>query len=131
MNRWVSFRTVKNAVTMKQVLTRYAVCLKAAGPSVLRGRCPLPMHESESAGSFSVDTRRNIWACHSQSCIAARDGCIGGNVLDFVACMEGRSIREAAASSISFRGGNFEQSAHASFTASTRRVWEQAAGFPP
>lgn len=96
MNRWVSFRTVKSAVTMKQVLTRYAVCLKAAGPSVLRGRCPLPMHESESASSFSVDTRRNIWACHSQSCIAARDGCIGGNVLDFVACMEGRSIREAA-----------------------------------
>jgi DNA primase len=96
MNHWVNFHLVKNAVTMTDVLARYAVCLETAGLGVLRGRCPLPTHESASAGSFSVDTRRNIWACHSQSCVAARGGCIGGNVLDFVACMEGCTIRQAA-----------------------------------
>jgi hypothetical protein len=46
--------------------------------------------------SFSIDTVRNIWACHSQSCIAKRGGSIGGNILDFVAVMERSTIRDAA-----------------------------------
>jgi CHC2-type zinc finger protein len=96
MKQWVNFRAVKNSVTMEQALARYSILLKAAGADIIRGRCPLPMHESKAAFSFSVDTRRNIWACHSESCVRSRGGRIGGNVLDFVASMEGCSIREAA-----------------------------------
>jgi DNA primase len=39
---------------------------------------------------------KNAWACHSASCVTARGGRLGGNVLDFVAAMEGCPIREAA-----------------------------------
>jgi DNA primase len=95
MKQWINFREVKDSATMEHAMSRYAVQLKDAGPGIIRGRCPLPMHESDSATSFSVDIRRNIWACHSASCVAARAGRIGGNVLDFVALMEGCSIREA------------------------------------
>jgi len=39
----------------------------------LRGRCPLPQHSSrESSESFIVNTGKNVWICHSQSCVAAR-----------------------------------------------------------
>jgi DNA primase len=96
MKRWVSFSAIKNTVTMEQALARYGILLKAAGLDTLRGQCPLPTHESDSVHSFSVDTRRNIWACHSESCIRNRGGGIGGNVLDFVASMEHCSIRTAA-----------------------------------
>jgi DNA primase len=95
MKRWVNFGAIKNAVTMEQALARCGILLKAAGLDTLRGQCPLPMHESDSSHSFSVDTRRNIWACHSESCIRNRGGGIGGNVLDFVALMERCSIRAA------------------------------------
>jgi DNA primase len=55
------------------------------------------MHSSnESSQSFAVETSKNAWACQSDSCAGARSGRIGGNVLDFVAAMEGCSIREAA-----------------------------------
>jgi DNA primase len=43
-----------------------------------------------------VHTQKNVWICHSQSCVAARGGQAGGNVLDFVAAMEQCSIVEAA-----------------------------------
>jgi len=63
----------------------------------LRGPCPLPTHGSErSRQSFSVDTAKNVWACHSASCCEARQGRMGGNVLDLVAWLERCSIRDAA-----------------------------------
>jgi DNA primase len=96
MKRSVSFVAIKNAVTMEHALARYGILLKPAGFDTIRGQCPLPMHESDSVYSFSVDTRRNIWACHSESCIRNRGGGVGGNVLDFIALMERCSIREAA-----------------------------------
>ena len=96
MKRSVSFSAIKSAVTMEQALARYGILLKAAGLDTLRGQCPIPTHESDSVHSFSVDTRRSIWACHSESCIRNRGGRIGGNVLDFVTLMERCSIREAA-----------------------------------
>ena len=77
MRRWVSFSAIKNAVTMEQALARYGILLKPAGFDTLRGPCPLPMHESDSVHSFSVDTRRNIWACHSESCIRNREAVSG------------------------------------------------------
>ncbi len=94
---WVDYRAVKAAVSMETVLANYGIRLHPFDHEHLRGRCPLPAHTSKSSGqSFIVNVRKNAWACHSDSCVAARDGRIGGNVLDFVSAMENCSLREAA-----------------------------------
>jgi hypothetical protein len=58
------------------------------------------MHDSKTSGnSFMANLVKGVggvWACQSQSCIAARDGKKGGDTLEFVATMEGCSLREAA-----------------------------------
>jgi 5S rRNA maturation endonuclease (ribonuclease M5) len=91
----VNFQAVKQ-VPITRVLAYYGVQLHATGGE-LRGRCPLPEHTSrESRNSFSVNAARNVWCCQSQSCIHARDGELGGTVLDLVARLERCSIREAA-----------------------------------
>jgi 5S rRNA maturation endonuclease (ribonuclease M5) len=90
------FRYIREHVSIDQVLSRYGIQLRPAGAGNLRGRCPLPTHTSRvSTASFSVNLHRNVWSCQSASCIAARGGQIGGNVLDLVAALERCSIREA------------------------------------
>ena len=97
MSRWVDFQQLRQGLSIEQVLTGYRVPLKRVGIHQLRGSCPLPTHGSErSQQSFSVDTAKNVWACHSASCCEARRGRVGGNVLDLVACLEGCSLRQAA-----------------------------------
>ncbi len=94
---WVDFKVVKQVVSMEMALAAYGVRLHRVDAGYLRGRCPLPTHQSnKSSLSFGVSTDKNAWACHSDSCVAARSGRIGGNVLDFVAAMESCSIRDAA-----------------------------------
>ena len=89
MSRWVDFRVLKQSTGIEQVLASYHVELQRAGRHQLRGRCPLPTHGSERSGrSFSVDTAKNVWACHSASCCQLRQGRVGGNVLDLVAMLE-------------------------------------------
>lgn len=97
MSGWVDFRELRQSLSIERVLTGYRVPLKRVGGHQLRGPCPLPTHGSErSRKSFSVDTAKNVWACHSASCCEAREGRVGGNVLDLVACLEGCSLRQAA-----------------------------------
>ena len=92
---WIDFRQVKE-ISIERVVAHYGVSLRHVG-SELRGKCPLPVHAShKSRDSFSVNPARNVWSCQSASCMAARDGRAGGNVLDFVAIMEHCSLREAA-----------------------------------
>jgi DNA primase len=94
---WVDFKAVKESTSIQQVLDRYGVHLRQVGRRELRGRCPLPTHTSQtSTDSFSVNVDLNAWCCQSASCMSARDGRAGGNVLDFVAIMERCSLREAA-----------------------------------
>ncbi len=94
---WVNYRAVKEAVSMEMALANYGIQLHRLDDTYLRGRCPLPTHTSKgSRESFIVNTRKNAWACHSASCVTARGGRLGGNVLDFVAAMEGCALREAA-----------------------------------
>jgi hypothetical protein len=82
---------------METVLANYGVRLHRLDSEYLRGRCPLPTHTSRnSRDSFIVNIRKNAWACHSASCVTARGGQLGGNVLDFIAAMERCAIREAA-----------------------------------
>ena len=96
-SQWVDFAAIKRSVDIKQVLDHYRVRLKRVRQDYLRGLCPLPTHGSaQSRESFGVDTGRNVWACHSASCCQARQGNVGGNILDLVACMEACSVREAA-----------------------------------
>src|SRR5882724_2681655 len=96
--KWVDFKAIKSAVSMEMVLAHYNVRVRKVNQSYLRGRCPLPTHASkESADSFGVHIGKNAWACQSQSCVEARSGRRGGNILDFVAAMEGSSIRDSAA----------------------------------
>lgn len=96
---WVDFKAVKQGVSMEMALARYGIRLRRISREYLRGACPLPTHQSRSSTqSFTVNTERNIWSCQSASCIAVRGGSVGGNVLDFVAVMDGCSIRDAALS---------------------------------
>jgi len=96
---WVSFDEIKRLVPLKAVIDRYGIELRPAGPNKLRGKCPLPTHGSQKSNiSFTATLNKGtggVWACQSQSCVRAR-GRIGGNVLDFVAAMEGCSLRDAA-----------------------------------
>ena len=94
---WVDFKAVKNAVSIEAVLGRYAVKVYRVNKEHVRGKCPLPSHTSAvSKLSFIANTAKNVWSCKSESCVAAREGKTGGNVLDFVALMERCSIKEAA-----------------------------------
>lgn len=96
MATWVSFKQIKTDVAIERVLERYGVCVRRVG-NELRGRCPLPTHSSSrSRDSFTVNVSRNVWSCRSQSCMQARGGHAGGNLLDLVAIMEGCSVRDAA-----------------------------------
>lgn len=96
---WVNFKAVKAGVPMEAALARYGIRLRRISRDYLRGACPLPTHQSQASNqSFIVNTAKNVWSCQSASCIAARGGCVGGNVLDFVAIMAGCSIRDAALS---------------------------------
>ena len=90
------FKSLKQRIPIDHVLARYGVRLRRVGPHTLCGRCPLPTHTSrQSRQSFSVNLSLQVWSCHSASCIAARDGRIGGHVIDLVAIMERCSLREA------------------------------------
>ena len=93
---WVDFKQLKADVAIEQVVAHYGVHLRRIGATELRRRCPLPTHtSSRSRDSFAVNIARNVWSCRSLSCMQARGGRPGGNILDFVALMEGCSIRDA------------------------------------
>src|ERR1700733_14511309 len=98
---WVSFEEIKQAVSLEMVINHYRIELRKVNAATLRGKCPLPMHGSDtSRASFTATLTKGVggvWACQSHSCIAARGGKRGGNALDFVATMEQCSIRDAAA----------------------------------
>ena len=85
---FVSFKAVKQSVSMAQVLDHYglAMTLVPRGRDSLTGPCPI--HKGANATQFRVSPSKNIWNCFG--------GCPGGNVLDFVAQMENVDIRRAA-----------------------------------
>jgi DNA primase len=94
---WVNFREIKERVAIHDVMARYGIRVRRVGPDGLRGKCPLPTHSSrDSVDSFSISLSRKAWSCQSASCVAARSGRVGGNVLDLVALLERCSLREAA-----------------------------------
>jgi len=87
MREWVDFAEIKRRITLEQVLRSYEVTwLRHSGVDQYRGRCPI--HQGEGKEAFHANLKRGVFHCFA--CGA------GGNVLDFVAAMEGGSIREAA-----------------------------------
>jgi DNA primase len=94
---FVEFNVIKQQIPISAVLEYYGIQLRRVNRSSLRGQCPLPTHVSpESNYSFSADAITNWWACHSASCVAARQGRKGGDIIAFVAVMETCSARDAA-----------------------------------
>lgn len=105
------FRSIKQRIQIDRVLARYGVKLRSAGPHTLCGPCPLPTHTSrQSHESFSVNLARQVWSCHSASCIAARHGRLGGHVIDLVAILEACSLHQAGIRLQDWFGGSLSTS---------------------
>lgn len=85
-NIWVDFKAVKAVVSMQAVLDRYGINWLRKSKDELRGRCPI--HQGEGTDTFHVSLSKNAFHCFS--CKKR------GNVLDFVAAMEGCGVRDAA-----------------------------------
>jgi DNA primase len=89
---FIDFKSVKSAIRMDQVLAHYGLTeqFKRSGDS-LSGPCPI--HKGSNPTQFRVSLSKNIWNCFSE-CKT------GGNVLDFIARMEGETIHAAALKAI-------------------------------
>src|ERR1043166_745619 len=85
---FVGFDTLKQAVSISQVLQRYGLLeqLYRSGDS-LSGACPL--HHGHNKSQFRVSLSKNCWICFG-------DCHRGGSIVDFVSRKEGIGIREAA-----------------------------------
>src|SRR5579872_4477323 len=93
---FLDFRAIRERAGFADVLARYQVHLKRVNPNTLRGDCPLPSHTSNCKDTFYVNEDKKVWYCHSDSC--KKNGQrAGGNVIDFVAAMDGVEPYAAAA----------------------------------
>jgi len=88
MREWVNFAAIKSQAKLEGVLHSYGVdWLRRSGPpEQYRGCCPI--HGGQGTEAFHAHMGRGVFHCFA--CGA------GGNVLDFVAAMEGCSVRAAA-----------------------------------
>src|SRR5690348_15999700 len=86
MSNWVDFAAIKLNVGLAVVLRWYGISLCRNGRDQYRGRCPI--HRGEGRDAFHVNLSRIVFHCFS--CGA------GGTVLDFIAAMEGCTLRQAA-----------------------------------
>jgi DNA primase len=89
---FIDFKAVKTALKMEEVLRHYQLLdtFKRTGES-LSGPCPI--HKGTNPTQFRVSIPKNIWNCFSE----CKNG---GNVLDFIAQMEGVTIHAAASKAI-------------------------------
>jgi DNA primase len=88
MATWVDYKELKQRVRIDHVLTQYGVLerLKRKGENLVG---PCPIHKGSNATQFHVSLAKNNFNCFG-------DCHGGGNVIDFVAKMEGIDIRAAA-----------------------------------
>jgi hypothetical protein len=91
----LDFERIK-AVPINDVVLHYRISLKfngAWGSAV----CPLPTHKpGDKDKTFTVNTEKNYWLCHSDSCNQKNGGKKGGDCINFVARMESCSEYDAA-----------------------------------
>ena len=87
-NELVDFTTIKQSVSMEQVLDHYGLTPRLRrSTDGFRGVCPI--HGGHNPTQFCVSITRDCWVCFG-------DCNEGGSVLDFVRRMEKVSLREAA-----------------------------------
>jgi len=59
--------------------------------------CPLPTHkQGDRSRCFSINLKGNYWRCFSETCNANNGGKKGGDVINFVALMDGCGPKDAA-----------------------------------
>ncbi len=86
MAHWVSFRELREQVSMEDILRHYGLMEKfRRSKDEVIGLCPF--HE-ETTGSFHASLTKNV--LHSCGCQSK------GNIMNFVALMEGVEVRPAA-----------------------------------
>ena len=85
---WVDFNLIKAAVTMEMLIVQYSITGLTKTGDELRGVCPI--HKGKSKREFAFNLGKNTFCCFAPVCKAR------GNVLDFVARMEGCTVRDAA-----------------------------------
>src|SRR5438093_6333050 len=85
---WVDFKTIKDRVSVEQVLAHYGINWLRRSGDELRGKCPIHPN-AEGERSFHVNLTKNLFHCFS--C-----GAKGSGVLELVAALEKVSIRQAA-----------------------------------
>lgn len=81
----VSFAHVKQNIPLLTVVRTYGISLRKSG-SELIGPCPL--HKGDNSTAFHLNPHKNRWRCFTR--------CGYGDVIDFVANMEGCSLLDAA-----------------------------------
>ena len=87
MQTGVDFAAIKRSVALAPLLRCYQVRLRRSGAADrYRGCCPI--HGGQGRDAFHVNLSQNVFHCFACSS--------GGTVLDFVAAMDRRSVREAA-----------------------------------
>jgi DNA primase len=88
MTTWIDYKALKQRVKIHDVLGHYGVLenLKQKGDNLVG---PCPIHKGTNATQFHVALAKNNFNCFG-------DCHGGGNVIDFVAKMEGLDIRQAA-----------------------------------
>jgi DNA primase len=88
MATWVDYKEIKQRVRIDHVLAQYGVMesLTWKGENLVG---PCPIHKGTNATQFHVSLAKNNFNCFG-------DCHGGGNVIDFVAKMEGIDIRAAA-----------------------------------
>jgi DNA primase len=88
MATWVDYKEIKQRVRIEQILAHYGLLekLKRKGDNLV-GSCPI--HKGKNQTQFHVSLAKNNFNCFG-------DCHGGGNVIDFVAKMEGVDIRQAA-----------------------------------
>ena len=85
---WVDFKTIKDRVSVEQVLAHYGINWLRRSGDELRGKCPIHPN-AEGERTFHVNLAKNLFHCFS--C-----GAKGSGVLELVAALEKVSIRQAA-----------------------------------
>lgn len=91
----LNFQLIKE-IKLTDVMARYKIALRFRGEYAVCA-CPLPTHKRGDTGkSFSIHLAGNYWRCFSDSCNANNGGKRGGDVINFVALMEGCREKDAA-----------------------------------
>jgi hypothetical protein len=91
----LDFSRIKE-IKLTDVLARYKIALRYKTDYAVCA-CPLPTHKrGDTSKSFSVNLRGNYFICFSDSCNANNGGKRGGDVINFVALMEGCREKDAA-----------------------------------